>query len=83
MAGLRAPLSTLRPAPRDALRMTRGPAWLAMSLLLRTFTFLLSAQSPGALPYFNFRFVCGPHLSLEFREGEYSQDRRLPLLETE
>ena len=49
MAGLQAPLSTLRPAPRDALRMTRGqrgllfrgdPNWRPLVLFLVQFLYL-------------------------------------------
>jgi hypothetical protein len=48
MAGLQAPLSTLRLAPRDALRMTRGQRGL-LFLYCEDFHLLLFAQSPGAL----------------------------------
>ena len=48
MAGLQAPLSTLRPAPRGALRMTRGQSGLLFLLCLRLSLFTL-CRSPGAL----------------------------------
>jgi hypothetical protein len=38
MAGLQAPLSMLRHAPRDALRMTRGPVWCAIPFPVRDFS---------------------------------------------
>ena len=62
MAGLQAPLSTLRLAPRDALRMTRSQSGLLFLLLLRTFTFAL-CRSPGALTCFKFRFVSSPQVA--------------------
>jgi hypothetical protein len=55
MAGLQAPLSTLRPAPRGALRMTRGQSGLLFLLCLRLSLFTL-CRSPGALACFIFRF---------------------------
>jgi len=36
MAGLQAPLSTLRPAPRGALRMTRGQSGLLFLIAVGT-----------------------------------------------
>src|SRR6266404_6415422 len=59
MAGLQAPLSTLRLAPRDALRMTRGQRGL-LFLYCEDFHLLLFAQSPGALAYVNFLFLRCP-----------------------
>ena len=59
MAGLQAPLSTLRLAPRDALRMTRGQSGLLFLHCWRLSLFTL-CRSPGAQTYFIFRFVCGP-----------------------
>src|SRR5262249_28650188 len=50
MAGLQAPLSTLRLAPRDALRMTRGQAGLLFLFCYRLSLFTL-CRSPGALAY--------------------------------
>src|SRR5260370_26160798 len=47
MAGLQAPLSTLRLAPRGALRMTRGQSGLLFLLCLRLSLFTL-CRSPGA-----------------------------------
>ena len=38
MAGLCAPLSTLRRGPRGPLRMTRGPMWIAIPSSRRTCT---------------------------------------------
>src|ERR1700745_793893 len=56
MTGLQAPLSTLRLAPRDALRMTRGQSGLLTPLLLMTFTFTLCAVSRRTrVLYFPFR----------------------------
>jgi hypothetical protein len=55
MAGLQAPLSTLRRAPRDALRL--GDSVACYSFTVEDFHLLLFAQSPGALTYFIFRFV--------------------------
>src|SRR5258708_37797102 len=63
MAGLQAPLSTLRLAPRDALRMTRGQRGL-LFLYCEDFHLLLFAQSPGALACFRVRIVSSPHIGL-------------------
>jgi hypothetical protein len=70
MAGLQAPLSTLRAAPRGALRMTRGQSGLlflhcsglspsALCRFLGAPLFTL-CRSPGAQAYYIFRFVCTP-----------------------
>src|SRR5258707_12463589 len=56
MAGLQVPLSTLRLAPRDALRMTRGQSGLLFLHCWRLSLFTL-CRSPGAQAYFIFRFV--------------------------
>ena len=48
MAGLHAPLSTLRPAPRGATRMTRGQYGL-LDLYWRRLSLLTPCRSPGAL----------------------------------
>jgi hypothetical protein len=56
MAGLQAPLSTLRRAPRDALRMTRGQSGLLFLFCQRLSLFTL-CRSPGALAYNFFRLV--------------------------
>jgi len=48
MAGLQAPLSTLRPAPRGALRMTQGQSGLLFFHCQRLSLFALR-RSPGAL----------------------------------
>src|SRR5258708_33590005 len=56
MAGLQVPLSTLRLAPRDALRMTRGQSGLLFLHCWRLALFTL-CRSPGAQAYFIFRFV--------------------------
>ncbi len=50
MAGLQVPLSTLRLAPRDALRMTRGHSGLLFLSCQRLSLFTL-CRSPGALAY--------------------------------
>src|SRR6266404_7134472 len=54
MAGLQVPLSTLRLAPRDALRMTRGQSGLLFLSCQRLSLFTL-CRSPGALTYDFFR----------------------------
>src|SRR5258707_3397211 len=59
MAGLQAPLSTLRRAPRDALRMTRGHSGLLFLSCPRLSLFTL-CRSPGALACFFLRFVRSP-----------------------
>jgi len=64
MAGLQVPLSTLRLAPRDALRMTRGQSGLLFLSCQRLSLFTL-CRPPGALAYDFFRFVSG---SLEARQ---------------
>ena len=56
MAGLQVPLSTLRLAPRDALRMTRGQSGLLFLSCQRLSLFTL-CRSPGALAFVNFRFL--------------------------
>jgi hypothetical protein len=56
MAGLQVPLSTLRLAPRDALRMTRGQSGLLFLHCWRLSLFTL-CRSPGAQAYDFFRFV--------------------------
>ena len=56
MAGLQVPLSTLRLAPRDALRMTRGQSGLLFLHCWRLALFTL-CRSPGAQAYDFFRFV--------------------------
>jgi hypothetical protein len=56
MAGLQVPLSTLRLAPRDALRMTRGQSGLLFLHCWRLSLFTL-CRSTGAQTYFIFRFV--------------------------
>jgi len=61
MAGLQAPLSTLRLAPRGALRMTRGHSGLLFLSCQRLSLFTL-CRSPGALAYDFFRFVSGPQI---------------------
>src|SRR5260370_36072299 len=63
MAGLQVPLSTLRLAPRDALRMTRGQSGLLFLHCWRLSLFTL-CRSPGAQAYLNSRFVCAPQLEL-------------------
>src|SRR5258708_39248251 len=56
MAGLQVPLSTLRLAPRDALRMTRDQSGLLFLHFWRLSLFTL-CRSPGAQAYDFFRFV--------------------------
>ena len=62
MAGLQAPLSTLRLAPHGALRMTRGQPGL-LFLHCCGFSPFTLCRSPGALTYDFFRFVWSPLLS--------------------
>jgi hypothetical protein len=50
MAGLQAPLPTLRRAPRGVLRMTRGQSGLLFLSCQRLSLFTL-CRSPGALAY--------------------------------
>src|SRR6266567_4450211 len=72
MAGLQAPLSTLRLAPRDALRMTRGHSGLLFLSCQRLSLFTL-CRSPGPLAYVKFRFLSWPQraeLRQRHREGE-------------
>jgi hypothetical protein len=53
MAGLQAPLSTLRLAPHDALRMTRGQSGLLIPFLLETFTlYSLSISQRTSVQFF-------------------------------
>jgi hypothetical protein len=59
MAGLQVPLSTLRLAPRDALRMTRGQSGL-LFLSCSGLSPSTLCRSPGALPYFISPFVKRP-----------------------
>src|SRR5258708_1211918 len=59
MAGLQAPLSTLRRAPRDAPRMTRGHSGLLFLSCQRLSLFTL-CRSPGALACFKVRIVSSP-----------------------
>src|SRR5277367_980405 len=47
MAGLCAPLSTLRRYPREYRRMTRGPVWFAIPSLQETFTLYSLPVSPA------------------------------------
>jgi hypothetical protein len=47
MAGLCAPLSTLRRYPREYKRMTRGPVWFAIPSLQETFTLYSLPVSPA------------------------------------
>jgi len=47
MAGLCAPLSTLRRHPRRCRRMTRGPVWFATPSLQETFTLYSLPVSPA------------------------------------
>jgi hypothetical protein len=55
-------LSTLRLAPHDALRMTRGQSGL-LFLSCRRLSLFTLCRSPGALACFIFRFVHGPQLA--------------------
>jgi len=64
MAGLQAPLSTLRLAPHDALRMTRGQSGL-LFLSCRRLSLFTLCRSPGALACFKFRFVSSPLLAYQ------------------
>jgi hypothetical protein len=58
MAGLQAPLSTLRRAPRDALRMTRGQFGLLLLFLLETSTLCsLPISRRTSVRFFPFREV--------------------------
>jgi hypothetical protein len=59
MAGLQAPLSTLRVAPRGAPRMTRGQFGLLFLSCLRL-SLVVLCRFLGALTCFIFRFVRGP-----------------------
>src|SRR5258708_6799103 len=79
MAGLQAPLSTLRSAPRGALRMTRGQSGLLFlhcsGLSPSPFVGFLGAplftlcRSPGAQAYDFFRFVRAPLFGLDRIDG--------------
>jgi hypothetical protein len=81
MAGLQIPLSMLRLAPRDALRMTRA-SLVCYSFTVENFHLLLFAQSPGALAY---NFWCSePYkhgwLAAPNRNGKSSRALHLPAL---
>jgi hypothetical protein len=79
MAGLQAPLSTLRLAPRDALRMTRGQSGLLFLHCWRLALFTL-CRSPGAQAYDFFRFVRSPlvGLAMSFALPTFAQQTNRP-----
>jgi hypothetical protein len=58
MAGLQAPLSTFRRAPRDALRMTRGQSDL-LFLYCQRLSLFAPCRSPGAPEYNNSHYRRG------------------------
>src|ERR1700751_86421 len=73
MAGLQVPLSTLRLAPRDALRMTRGQSGLLFLHCWRLSLFTL-CRSPAAQTCFIFHFVADPVYGLHPPAPRYYQE---------
>src|ERR1700682_1624612 len=78
MASLQTPLSTLRPASRDAQRMTRGQCGL-LFLHCTGLSPVTPCRSPGALAYINFRFVrCRPFVGFDWLGADAKCEMRGP-----